>query len=313
MTTTDLLVIAPDQLSIILTDTNAMEQTIARIEKSARSEAPDITSKDGRERIRSIAAHIAKTKAPLEKVKKDLTEVARKKVSAMNATFNGFRDRMDALRDEIRHPLTTWEAAETDRKAAILRKIEALRSTMPLSTSLEIQAQIDSLKATIFSPHEWHEYIEEVEIQKSATLVMLSAAKDASIVAEYAVKEAEAQKKELEELRAKQAKADVERETAAKEKALLEGKLKIAESLAKSPTLSELPVDDSNIKPSNAAVDIHGAQVDLYEITDQKTVLNWIAKNDRPAVIEFINAYVAKNHKTCDIDGVTSWTEKVAY
>jgi membrane protein involved in colicin uptake len=53
--------------------------------------------------------------------------------------------------------------------------------------------------------------------------------------------------------------------------------------------------------------------VHLYEITDHRAALNWIARNDRDAITAFIEAYVDKNHKAMDIDGVRQWTEKQAF
>jgi hypothetical protein len=53
--------------------------------------------------------------------------------------------------------------------------------------------------------------------------------------------------------------------------------------------------------------------VHLYEITDHRAALNWIAKNDRDAITAFIEAYVDKNHKAMSIDGVRQWSEKQAF
>ena len=50
-----------------------------------------------------------------------------------------------------------------------------------------------------------------------------------------------------------------------------------------------------------------------YEITDHREALRWIAKNDKDAMTDFIEAYVSKNHKARDIDGVKTWQEKEAF
>ena len=50
-----------------------------------------------------------------------------------------------------------------------------------------------------------------------------------------------------------------------------------------------------------------------YEITDHRAALHWIAKNDKDAMTAFIEAYVAKNHKSSAVDGVKTWTEKEAF
>ena len=53
--------------------------------------------------------------------------------------------------------------------------------------------------------------------------------------------------------------------------------------------------------------------VTLYEITDHKALLNWIAKNDRDAITAFIEEYARKEHKViANADGLRVWTEKRA-
>jgi chromosome segregation ATPase len=53
--------------------------------------------------------------------------------------------------------------------------------------------------------------------------------------------------------------------------------------------------------------------VHRYEIEDHRAALHWIARNDRDAMTAFIEAYVAKNHKGYEIDGVKQWTDKEAF
>lgn len=53
--------------------------------------------------------------------------------------------------------------------------------------------------------------------------------------------------------------------------------------------------------------------VHRWEITSGRDVINWIARNDRDAVTAFIEEYVRKNHRTSDIAGVRTWTEKEAF
>ena len=54
--------------------------------------------------------------------------------------------------------------------------------------------------------------------------------------------------------------------------------------------------------------------VTLYEITDHRALLNWIAKNDRDSVTAFIEEWARKNHKeNTGADGLRVWTEKQAF
>ncbi len=53
--------------------------------------------------------------------------------------------------------------------------------------------------------------------------------------------------------------------------------------------------------------------VHKYEIEDHRAALHWIAQNDRAAMTAFIETYVGTNHKTAEIAGVRTWTEKEAF
>ena len=54
--------------------------------------------------------------------------------------------------------------------------------------------------------------------------------------------------------------------------------------------------------------------VTKYEVTDHRALLNWIAKNDRDAITDFINDWARKEHKACaNADGLRVWTEKEAF
>lgn len=53
--------------------------------------------------------------------------------------------------------------------------------------------------------------------------------------------------------------------------------------------------------------------VTKHEVTDHRTALHWIAKNDRDAVTAFVDEYARRNHKAAEIEGVRVWQEKEAY
>lgn len=54
--------------------------------------------------------------------------------------------------------------------------------------------------------------------------------------------------------------------------------------------------------------------VTLYEITNHKLLLNWIAVNDRKAMTAFIEEWARQNHKTHPTaDGLRVWVDQEAY
>lgn len=50
-----------------------------------------------------------------------------------------------------------------------------------------------------------------------------------------------------------------------------------------------------------------------YEITSMQALVNWIAKNDKPALAEFATEYARRHHKDTEMSGVKAWQEKEAY
>lgn len=51
-----------------------------------------------------------------------------------------------------------------------------------------------------------------------------------------------------------------------------------------------------------------------YEITDPRALVNWIARNDRPAMSAFIEEWARRNHKTNrTADGLNVWDDREAF
>lgn len=54
--------------------------------------------------------------------------------------------------------------------------------------------------------------------------------------------------------------------------------------------------------------------VTLYEVTDHRALLNWIAKNRRDDLTAFIDEWARKNHKTAEgADGLRVWQDRKAW
>jgi len=201
---TDIIAIAPDQRPIILNDAEQLEAAITRIEKAALAEAPMMDTAKGRDAVKALAANVTRTKAPLRDAAKGLKEDAQATINKINGSLKIFETRMDALRDTVRAPLTKYEDAEKLRKDGILAKISAISAIQAARSSEAIQAQMDEIFSREITKAEYQEYLTEAEIATSNTLSRLLVSKDAAAADEEAKRVAEAQRVELEELRAKQ-------------------------------------------------------------------------------------------------------------
>lgn len=51
----------------------------------------------------------------------------------------------------------------------------------------------------------------------------------------------------------------------------------------------------------------------LFEVTDYRALINWIARNDKDAIVAFCDEWARKNHKTTEADGLKVWQEKRAF
>jgi hypothetical protein len=95
-----------------------LERIIAALEAQVRAVETDISTEKGRKAIASLARQVASTKTGLDELGKAQTEAIRRQVDAINADRRVIVKRLDALRDEVRAPLTEWEARRDAEIAA---------------------------------------------------------------------------------------------------------------------------------------------------------------------------------------------------
>lgn len=90
----------------------------------------DLTTEKGRKAIASMAYKVARTKTALDDFGKKLNEDARKQIAVVDEARRRVRERLDALRDEVRRPLTEWEEAEEKRKARCAEVMDRLSAAV---------------------------------------------------------------------------------------------------------------------------------------------------------------------------------------
>lgn len=125
---TGLMLPAGTDLATLFKDRAAVDPLIERIEKEVRAHIPDTSSAKGREAIKSLAYKVARSKTALDDAGKALNEEARAQINQVDAARRKIRDRLDALKDEARKPLTEWEEAEAARKTRDVQILEKLKS-----------------------------------------------------------------------------------------------------------------------------------------------------------------------------------------
>lgn len=103
---------------------NGMKPIIDKIADEVRKEVFDVTTETGRKRIASVAHQIARSKTFLDDKGKDMVEDWKKQSKIVDAERKYARDALEALKEEIRKPLTDWEQAEEDRVTRMKSIIE---------------------------------------------------------------------------------------------------------------------------------------------------------------------------------------------
>ena len=180
---TDLVVIEKKNAMAVFTNNDQLDPLIELIEKEARSLVPDVTTKKGRDAIASMAHKVARSKTYIDNAGKDLVAELKALPKQIDESRRVVRERLDALKDEVRRPLTEWEAEqariaaekaaeeerqriEAEQKAAL----EALRKQVELDheMALLMDKDIDRERADKAAEAERQRVAREEEIKRQA-------------------------------------------------------------------------------------------------------------------------------------------------
>ncbi|EPV7104194.1 hypothetical protein ACV9XY_000194 [Citrobacter freundii] len=145
---TDLVVIEKSSAMAVFTNNEQLDPIIEKIEKEARSLVPDVSTKKGRDAIASMAHKVARSKTYIDNAGKDLVAELKALPKQIDESRRIARERLDALKDEVRRPLTEWEA-EQERIAA-----EKAAEEERLRIEAEEKAAAEALKKQRESDHE---------------------------------------------------------------------------------------------------------------------------------------------------------------
>lgn len=145
---TDLVVIEKSSAMAVFTNNEQLDPIIEKIEKEARSLVPDVSTKKGRDAIASMAHKVARSKTYIDNAGKDLVAELKALPKQIDESRRIARERLDALKDEVRRPLTEWEA-EQERIA-----VEKAAKEERLRIEAEEKAALEALKKQIEADHE---------------------------------------------------------------------------------------------------------------------------------------------------------------
>lgn len=150
----DLVVIEKKNAMAVFTNNDQLDPLIEAIEKEARSLVPDVTTKKGRDAIASMAHKVARSKTYIDNAGKDLVAELKALPKQIDESRRVVRERLDALKDEVRRPLTEWEAEQERIKAEeamLALHVEALAMNEDFDRHLAARIESDHEMALLMN------------------------------------------------------------------------------------------------------------------------------------------------------------------
>lgn len=199
---------------LVLTDKQKFSDFYEAMKAECDALDIDLETEKGRKAIASMAYKVARTKTAIDDAGKRLNEEARARINAVDESRREIRAQLDALKDEVRKPLTDWEAAEEARQKQVDEVMAWLRDAAKVEfdeTAADIRARMVTIKATAFPTDIFRGFAAQGEALKATALSSLETVADR-------MDQEEAQRAELERLRAEAAERE-ERDRIAREEA----------------------------------------------------------------------------------------------
>jgi len=117
--------IVPEKINAVtIFSEGKVDPLIEEITKKAKELVPDTSTGKGRDAIKSMAYKVTRSKTYLDDLGKQLVADKKAEIKKVEASRKIIRDKLDALRDKVKKPLTDWEVAEEKRKAEEALKAE---------------------------------------------------------------------------------------------------------------------------------------------------------------------------------------------
>lgn len=207
MTSTDLVLIDDAIKAVDVFKPGAVAKLISDLEAKVRAIPPaDHTTEKGRNEIKALAYKVTRSKTALDKMGMEHVAELKKAAGVVDADRRIIRERLDALKDEVRLPVTEYEAAEERRIAAHTANMETLQS---LDTFAAGHDTIDEIGARLITISKlknmaWEEFSDGADrlIRKMGESLTNLHAKAVNLAAERTelerLRKAEAERQEME-------------------------------------------------------------------------------------------------------------------
>lgn len=205
------IVAEKEALQAFFADGKNLDELYGQVETMARGLVADVSTKEGISQIKSCARQLASVRTKVDDIGKKVVADLKALPKVIDENRRFFREKMEALQDEIRRPVTEIENREDE-----IDCIKVIHLNLATADSEQIKKDLEYVKSIPLTEEKWHESLEKatkaVKGEISALELLLGAAE-----------KREQEARELEELRKNQAEADrIIRENKIKEEARAE-------------------------------------------------------------------------------------------
>lgn len=146
------LFVHPHPVDVLLKP-EQFEAFYAEIVKETKALVPDTMTEKGRNAIKRTAFKITKTRTFLDAIGKKLNEEARSQIGKVDEARRHMREKLEGLQDEVRAPLTQWEAAEEARAERMTRTMDYFRQIVNVNdTPSRLAEELAKVKAVELEP-----------------------------------------------------------------------------------------------------------------------------------------------------------------
>lgn len=124
-----------------------LDDLLARIRAEAVTLVPNVKTLAGRKEIASIAYKVSRSKTAIDEAGKALVADLKKQTGDIDSARKKARDTLDALRDEVRKPLTDWEEEQARIERERAEAEERARSEAEAAHLAEIARKEEEIRA----------------------------------------------------------------------------------------------------------------------------------------------------------------------
>lgn len=206
---------------------NSLSLFVQAVRAEVIGEVPDLTTDNGRKRIASLAATVARSKTAVDGVGRAYLKQLKGLPKIIEAELREFEADMNAVRDEVRKPLNEWEAEQEKAKAVVQEAMDELTNyyTLPAEgcDSQAIRFRYAQLQSPAPTVEVFGDRLEEAVTKQQYGLGILSKALDERL-------KFEKDQEELEQLRKDAAaRTEQDRIKAAADKAVEDERQRVAQ------------------------------------------------------------------------------------